>query len=49
MVSNIDIALMLQEDFQGDFQDSAGGNFYIRLFTIIMAVYFWGINSNYCF
>lgn len=46
MVSNIDIALMLQDDFQGDFQDSAGGNFYIRLFTIIMAVYFWGINKS---
>ena len=46
MVKSIDLTFLLQEDFQEDFAASSGGNFYIRLITIILAVYFLGVNKS---
>lgn len=45
-VSNIDISMLLQDEFQDDFGESAGGNFYIRLVTIILAVYLLGFGRT---
>lgn len=46
MVNTIDINMLLQDEFQDDFEESSSGNFYVRLFTMIMAVYFLGINKG---
>lgn len=46
MVNSIELGILLQDDFQDEFGESAGGNFYIRLLTLIMAVYFLGINKS---
>lgn len=46
MLGSIDLNLLLQDEFQNEFETSTGGNFYIRLITIILAVYFLGISKS---
>lgn len=46
MVGSIDVSMLLQDDFQDDFGESAGGSFYMRLLTIILTVYFLGVGHS---
>ena len=46
MASSVNLGLLLQENFQDKFNDSMGGSFYVRLLTIIFAVYIFGINKS---
>ena len=45
-VSNIEINVMLQDEFQDDFEESAGGGLLTRLFLMICSTYFLGIQRN---
>ena len=43
---NIDIAAILQEDFQDKFAASSGGGFYARVILILLATYYLGYNNS---
>lgn len=45
-INSIEINVMLQDDFQDDFEDSAGGGLLTRLFLMICSTYFLGIQRN---
>lgn len=46
MVNTVELSLILQDEFQDEFNNTAGGSFYSRLLTLIFAVYFLGINRT---
>lgn len=46
VVSNIDIAMILQDDGQDEFGTSAGGGFYVRIFLMLMATYYLGYGRD---
>ena len=47
VVSNIDLAMILQDDGQDEFGTSAGGGFYARVFLMIMATYYLGYGKDW--
>ena len=47
VVSNIDLALLLQDDGQDEFGSSAGGGFYARVFLMLMATYYLGYGKDW--
>lgn len=45
-VLNVDIGIMLQDEFQDEFATSTGGSFYTRVILIILATYYLGYQNS---
>lgn len=46
-INKVDVALLLQDEFQDDFQSSNAGSLYTRLTLIILSVYLFSFRRNF--